>query len=764
MAVHSKQLLQLLLVAILIAATKTQPMSKTNCRDKCGSVNIPFPFGMTKECSLNPSFLIICNQTSFTHTHIPFLYNNNTNNSVPLLSISLLDGELRISLPVVKDCYNYSSYEDLTDIGWRFYFNLTPFQLSPNRNKLTVVGVDTAGFVVPYTNTENKYTAPMCLSLYTKDLLVNGSCSGIGCCQTPIQQGISSFSYYTAMNVINDSSFAQEFSTKPIACGSAFLVENGSYNFLEKDLLKLDKEEFPVVVDWAVGNQTCKDSMNLSSYACKADNSRCDNATDGNGYLCRCRPGFQGNPYLPHGCLDVDECKGSNDCIHREKCKNYPGSYNCSCRKGFVGDGKVNGSGCKKDTNSRDIILVTTLSVSIGIIALLGGSFYVYWAFKKRKLMKLKEHFFEQNGGLLLQQRVARHRGSEMTKVFTVEELKRATNNFNPDRILGQGGQGTVYKGVLLDNRTVAIKKSKISDPNQIEQFINEVMLLSEINHRNVVKLLGCCLETEVPMLVYEFISNGTVYEHLHGQSQSLKLTWKTRLRIATETAEALAYLHSATSEPIIHRDVKTTNILLDHNLTAKVSDFGASRIVPLDQTQLTTLVQGTLGYLDPEYLHTSHLTEKSDVYSFGVVLAELLTGKKALAFHKQECVTNLALFFVSSMKEDRLLDTVDPHIIDEATANVDQLMEFAKIAKQCLKVKREERPTMKEVAMELAGLRFAEMHQRESANMCSEDTEISLQSEAYVLSVENDAGGSSGISSGVDSLNQISTTFPSGR
>ncbi|GAU50632.1 hypothetical protein TSUD_410260 [Trifolium subterraneum] len=195
------------------------------------------------------------------------------------------------------------------------------------------------------------------------------------------------------------------------------------------------------------------------------------------------------------------------------------------------------------------------------------------------------------------------------------EELNEATNNFNEDKILGQGGQGTVYKGVLHDKIIVAIQKSKNSDPNQIEPFINEVIVLSQINYRNV-------------------------------------LTWKSRLRIAKETEGVLAYLHSAASTPIIHRDVKSTNILLDGSLTAKVSDFGASRIIPLDQTQITTLVQGTLGYLDPEYLHTSQLTKKSDVYNFGVVLAELLTGKKALSFGRPEVDRNLAVYFVSSMKE----------------------------------------------------------------------------------------------------------------
>ncbi|CAI9298654.1 unnamed protein product [Lactuca saligna] len=313
----------------------------------------------------------------------------------------------------------------------------------------------------------------------------------------------------------------------------------------------------------------------------------------------------------------------------------------------------------------------------------------------------------------------------DSTKVFTAEDLEKATNNYAEDRILGRGGYGILYKGIFSNNRVVAIKKSRVMDETQIEQFINEVVILTQVNHRNVVKLLGCCLESEVPLLVYEYVSNGTLFNHIHDNGTNW-LSLENRLRVAAESA-----------------DVKSANILLDDNYTTKIADFGASRLVPIDQTQVTTLVQGTLGlgYLDPEYFHTSQLTEKSDVYSFGVVLAEILTGRKPLCMERTEEERNLARYFVMALEENRLFKILDPRVVREGS--LDQLQEIGELVKRCVNLTSDERPTMKEVAIQLEGLRKftrhpwvnANRHGAENVNFLNNENE---QDDIYVLKLGN--------------------------
>ena len=354
------------------------------------------------------------------------------------------------------------------------------------------------------------------------------------------------------------------------------------------------------------------------------------------------------------------------------------------------------------------LFFTSGIGIGVGFLCLFLLGYKLYQFLKKRKDRIHKEKLFKQNGGFLLQEKFSSCGSSEKAKIFTAEELQRATDNYNKSKFLGQGGYGTVYKGMLPDGNIVAVKKSKGIDKSQIEQFINEVVILSQINHRNIVKLLGCCLETEYPLLVYEFIPNGTLSQHIHWQKDlELSLSWENRIRIACEVAGAVAYMHGAASIPILHRDIKSSNILLDDKYAAKVSDFGTSRAVPDDKTHLTTEVKGTLGYLDPEYFQSSQFTDKSDVYSFGVVLVELLTGKKPISFVRDEEERNLVSHFIALTKEDRLHQILQPQVAREASRK--DIHAIANLAMRCLRLNGKKRPSMKEVSMELEALRISQ-------------------------------------------------------
>ncbi|XP_044475751.1 uncharacterized protein LOC123203463 [Mangifera indica] len=388
--------------------------------------------------------------------------------------------------------------------------------------------------------------------------------------------------------------------------------------------------------------------------------------------------------------------------LKRESCSGNPEKFFCYCPT----DGSL--EACQIEGKKFPVKLVTLsgIGVGLGLLCIFLCGYNLYKFLRKRKNKLQREKLFRQNGGFLLQQRLSYNGSTEKAKIFTVEELEKATDNYNRSRFLGQGGFGIVYKGMLADGTIVAVKRSKAIDESQIEQFINEVVILSQINHRNIVKLLGCCLETEAPVLVYEFISNGTLSHHIrnHEQEQDSSLSWACRVQIACEVAGALAYMHSAASVPIFHRDIKSSNILLDEKYNAKVSDFGISRCITDDKTHVTTAVQGTFGYLDPEYFQSSQFTEKSDVYSFGVVLVELLTGKNPTSLVLYEEERNLIACFISLAKESKVMEILDGRVAKEASE--EEIEAVVELAMSCLRLNGKKRPTMKHVALELEGLR----------------------------------------------------------
>ncbi|KAL8193856.1 hypothetical protein R6Q57_026098 [Mikania cordata] len=567
-------------------------------------------------------------------------------NHLKVLGVHLENQTVTVDTPRITDCQN--QYQNSREI-MGFDIGGSPFLFS----KYNIFVFKGCGDLFTMMDNESviRTCSTACRGGLTHELNDTYKCFGMGdCCEITIPYYFKS--YYIFLNV----SLKEEDG----GCGSGFLVDETSYH-----------------------QGTWVDVINGTTLALECDTS----------------PSLEGNSYLIDGCKDKDY---DNEC---RKCENSGGYCTNSDRILDVDDLVFSEKFYCYHEKRTSLGVILGVSISMGTLFLFGLSYVLYKWIKKAKLKRQRKRFFKRNGGLLLKQQEEIDPSLvDKTIHFTSRELQKATDNFNENRILGRGGQGTVYKGMLVDGRIVAVKKSKIVDESQLEHFINEVVILSQINHRNVVKLLGCCLETEVPVLISEFIPNGTLYDRLYNETDEFQISLDMRLQIATEVAGALAYLHSATSIPIYHRDVKTTNILLDEKYRAKVSDFGTSRFVSIEQTHLTTLVKGTFGYLDPEYFQSSQFTEKSDVYSFGVVLVELLTGEKPISLTRFGENKSLAAYFMLAMKEGRVMSIFDAIVIKEGTR--EELMIAANLAMRCLNSNGKYRPTMKEVAAELETIR----------------------------------------------------------
>ncbi|XP_044473992.1 probable LRR receptor-like serine/threonine-protein kinase At1g06840 isoform X3 [Mangifera indica] len=287
-------------------------------------------------------------------------------------------------------------------------------------------------------------------------------------------------------------------------------------------------------------------------------------------------------------------------------------------------------------------------------------------------------------------------------KAFRFKDLASATDNFNSSTQVGQGGYGRVYRGVLSDNTIVAIKRAEIGSVQGQKEFLTEIKLLSRLHHRNLVALLGYCDEEEEQMLVYEYIPNGTLRHWLSGKDKAC-LNFSMRVRIALHAAKGILYLHTEANPPVFHRDIKASNILLDSKLIAKVADFGLSRLAPAldDQgtiaTHVSTIVKGTPGYLDPEYLLTHKLTDKSDVYSLGVVFLELLTGMEPISHGK-----NIVREVNAACESGLMLSIIDNRM---GPCPSECLERFVALALNCCHDKTERRPSMLDVARELENI-----------------------------------------------------------
>ncbi|KAI9088645.1 hypothetical protein K1719_029759 [Acacia pycnantha] len=362
--------------------------------------------------------------------------------------------------------------------------------------------------------------------------------------------------------------------------------------------------------------------------------------------------------------------------------------FRCFCRD------RIHHVGCHSGAGKRASKLGLGLGLGIGVPWMITMGMIVWW-WRRRKYGDSDS--INRYGGH------SNMEGSNVyfgIPVFSYAELEAATNNFDPSTELGDGGFGAVYYGKLEDGREVAVKRLYEQNYKQVEHFMNEVKILTRLHHKNLVSLYGCTSRhSRELLLVYEFIPNGTVAHHLHlhrDPKRPTVLPWSTRMKIAVQTARALVYLHAS---DIIHRDIKTNNILLDEGFNVKVADFGLSRSFPTDVTHVSTAPQGTPGYLDPEYHHCYQLTSKSDVYSFGVVLIELITSMAAVDMSRDSESINLSSLAVRKIQRSELSELVDPSLGFESDGEVKRMVILvSQLAFRCLQPNKELRPSMEEI------------------------------------------------------------------
>ncbi|GLJ24099.1 hypothetical protein SUGI_0459520 [Cryptomeria japonica] len=636
--------------------------------ERCGSMNVSYPFWINNSHCGFPGFQITCRKDEDTGMMVPFLH-----------------------------AYKGGSYDHLI---WDYYKIMEIDYMGYLTVNSTSLKTRSCGISAElFQNGRYAYSTlavGRCISLcYTPRPQIDPPYCQYGCCEINLLDNFKwiNFTGGGVFSLRNSTSnvFDEFGGFSTIFDPSTFrVVDNNTNLFWGKGR----KADYGLRLNWGVGLSNCSTVQGTANYSCSI-NAECLESPSGEGHLCRCLPGYVGNGYSNGtDCTDVDECSriDLNMCVKPDQggtCHNLPGSYNYSCADGYKGDGFHNGTRCASTSSNHVVFPATAGSVSSFVVVSL-ASFLLVW--RVRKL--LEDKYYQQ-----LRDFMTSTVGKESLRIFSDEDLEKASNNFSNEKVLGKGGFGTVFKGILLDGTLVAIKKSE--KPFKLEEshdFLNEVRILSQINHRNIVKLLGCCIQkhTNLPML------------------------------IAIETAEALAYLHSGASQPIFHWDIKSSNILLNETSSPKVADFGISRLITAsNNTHVTNIIKGTRGYLDPEYIRTGQFNDKSDVYSFGVVLVELLTALKP--FSPERATDELCLpdYFLAIINDNhkRLREILDSKVLKEE--NLQQMEDMARLARECLDFERRKRLSMKEVVEELLWVRGGARKKKVRVDAIFEQTSV---------------------------------------
>ncbi|CAM8903740.1 unnamed protein product [Rhodiola kirilowii] len=332
-------------------------------------------------------------------------------------------------------------------------------------------------------------------------------------------------------------------------------------------------------------------------------------------------------------------------------------------------------------------IVVAVLVVLLLLVA------FIWWKFCLQKI-----RMADELRGLDLQ-----------TGSFTLRQLKAATNNFDPVNKIGEGGFGPVFKGHLADGTIIAVKQLSAKSKQGNREFVNEIGMISALQHPHLVKLYGCCIEGKELFLIYEYMLNNSLARALFAdfEDSELHLDWATRYKICIGIARGLAYLHEESVLKIVHRDIKATNVLLDTDLTAKISDFGLAKLDEDEDTHINTRIAGTFGYMAPEYAMRGYLTDKADVYSFGIVALEIVSGRSNTSYKSKDDCFYLLDWVLILKEKGQLMDLIDPKL--KGVFNKDEVMTMIKVGLLCTDVSPTARPAMSSVVSLLEGKSSAE-------------------------------------------------------
>ncbi|VAH00435.1 unnamed protein product [Triticum turgidum subsp. durum] len=665
-----------LTLLLLLAAAAATTATTGGCPPSCGGVDIPYPFGIGPGC-FRKGFEIECTKDGPVLAGTP----------LRVVRLSVDPDESEVLLPIGYHCYNASSPSSTEDFSYaETEMNKDGvYRISNTHNMLVVVGCNTmaytgSGKTEGGTDSYAYYTG--CLSFCNNSASAqDGLCAGVGCCHVDIPPGLT-HNYYKFRPY--DHSTMMDYSP----CEYAFLVDRTNYTFLRSHLKMDTKRTSPVWLDWAIrGNSSnpgdtpsCKQAAKTGQYACVSADSRCVDSTNGPGYNCKCSDGYEGNAYFAGGCTDIDECADPAKYGCYGVCTDIQGDYKCECPPGYRSRDP------RTERCTQKFPLAAQISVgAIGGILVL--AFLAFFFVLRKEKQKAKD-FYQKNGGLTLEK-------ARTIKIYTRGNLKPVLKSSN---VIGKGGFGEVYKGVV-DGVIVAVKKPNGRSVLEKEQFPNEVTILSQVSHKNIVRLIGCCLEVDNPMLVYEFISKGSLEDNLHRADNKELLDLDVRLSILEDSAHGLAYMHSQTHNTILHGDVKPANILLDENFSPKIADFGISKLIAQGKDHTRNII-GDMSYMDPVYLQTGRLTDKSDVYSFGVVILELISRKRATHSDNNSLVRS---FLECHQNGETMTELFDKEIA--TTRDLELLNKLVEIAVQCLNLEADQRPSMTDVAGRLVTL-----------------------------------------------------------